>query len=345
MVCFVSTSYASTPASQLLKRLAKLEKRGIMIGHQDDPLYGTTWKWERNRSDVKDVCGDWPAVMGFELGNLELDSARNLDGVPFDRMREEIQNQYARGGVITISWHASNPTTGKNAWDPKGRAVGKALQLGSKENMLLNEWLDRVADFLLSLKTADGKPIPVIFRPWHEMSGGWFWWGKDSCTPEEYQQLYRITIDHLRDRGLAKQCVWAYSPGGTPNETVENFMKFYPGDDYVDIIGFDMYGNDDKEKYVNDMQQELKVVCQVAKEHKKIATVAETGSRNTPDPVWFTTGMWKAVKDFPVSYVLLWRNAWDQPLENFGPAPEKACAEDFRQLYKEPRSLFVKDIQ
>lgn len=53
-----------------------------MMGHQDDPFYGTTWKWEYGRSDVKEVCGDYPAIMGFELGRLELDSTRNLDGVP-----------------------------------------------------------------------------------------------------------------------------------------------------------------------------------------------------------------------------------------------------------------------
>ena len=202
--CLVLPATASTPASALHKRLLKLQKRGIMIGHQDDPFYGTTWKWDRGRSDVKEVCGDWPAVMGFELGNLELDSARNLDGVPFDRMREEIRNQYERGGISTISWHPTNPTTGKNAWDPSGRPVGKILTPMTTETETFDLWLNRVARFILSLKTSDGKPIPVIFRPWHEMSGGWFWWGKDSCTPEEYQKLYRRTIDHLRKSGITQ---------------------------------------------------------------------------------------------------------------------------------------------
>lgn len=57
-----------TPAQQLIKRLVKLQKKGVMVGHQDDPVYGTTWKWDKGRSDVKDVCGEYPAVMGFELG-------------------------------------------------------------------------------------------------------------------------------------------------------------------------------------------------------------------------------------------------------------------------------------
>lgn len=60
----------NTPACQLLDRLKKLQKRGIMLGHQDDPVYGTTWKWDEGKSDVLLTTGDYPAVMGFDLGKL-----------------------------------------------------------------------------------------------------------------------------------------------------------------------------------------------------------------------------------------------------------------------------------
>ena len=102
---------ATTPAQKLIKRLQKLQLKGIMIGHQDDPVYGHSWKWERGRSDIKEVCGDYPAVMGFDLGKKELGWDKNLDAVPFDRMREEIIAQYERGGIITLSWHPDNPVT------------------------------------------------------------------------------------------------------------------------------------------------------------------------------------------------------------------------------------------
>ena len=61
-----------TPAQQLIGRLQDLQKKGVMFGHQDALFYGTTWKWEYGRSDVNDVCGDYPAVLGCELGGLEL---------------------------------------------------------------------------------------------------------------------------------------------------------------------------------------------------------------------------------------------------------------------------------
>lgn len=69
---------SDTPAGQLVARLQAICRQGIMIGHQDDPVYGRSWKWDRDRSDVKDICGSYPAVMGFELGALELGEAKNL---------------------------------------------------------------------------------------------------------------------------------------------------------------------------------------------------------------------------------------------------------------------------
>lgn len=177
-----------SPAEQLKQNLLKWQQKGYLFGHQDDPVYGTTWKWDYDRSDTKAVCGDYPALMGFDLGKIELGSDVNLDGVPFNRMREEIINQYNRGGVVTISWHPYNPVTGSNAWDTGGDAV-KAVLAGGAQYEKFQSWLSVVAKFLNSLVTPDGRKIPVIFRPWHEMSGSWFWWGAKSCTEDEYKQL------------------------------------------------------------------------------------------------------------------------------------------------------------
>lgn len=98
-----SVAASRQPAIKLINRLAQIQKQGIMIGHQDDPMYGCSWSWEEGRSDVKEVCGDYPAVMGFDLGDMELGKDKNLDGVPFDRMRKEIVKQHERGGIVTLS--------------------------------------------------------------------------------------------------------------------------------------------------------------------------------------------------------------------------------------------------
>lgn len=330
-----------SPAQQLLERLTKLQSRGVMIGHQDDPMYGIAWSWERGRSDVKEVCGDYPAVMGFDLGKMELGSSENLDGVPFSRMREEIALQHQRGGISTLSWHPWNPATGEKAWDPSGQAVTKILP-GGALNAKFCIWLNCVAAFIKSLQTPDGQRIPVIFRPWHEMTGDWFWWGSKSCTTEEYKQLYRYTHDYLLEKGC-DNIVWAWSPGGGDQN---EYLKHYPGNEYVDVLGVDTYQFDDNpDAYQATVRRDLQRMTEAAKQTGKLAAFTETGCQNVQDATWFTRVLLPMLKEQPLSYVLVWRNAWDQPKENYMPAPGRPTAADFVDFYNDPLTLFSKDIK
>ncbi|MDE5812722.1 MAG: hypothetical protein K2H72_00405, partial [Muribaculaceae bacterium] len=114
----VSDNEAITPAASLIVRLDSTSKSGrFFFGHHDDTAYGHTWKYEKGRSDVKDITGEYPGLMNWDLGMIELDSARNLDGVPFGFIAEEIIAQDARGGINAISWHPRNPISGGDSWD------------------------------------------------------------------------------------------------------------------------------------------------------------------------------------------------------------------------------------
>ncbi|MBP7556188.1 MAG: beta-mannosidase, partial [Chitinophagaceae bacterium] len=99
---------ATPAAKRLFAGLDRLSKTHTLFGHQDALAYGVGWKGISGNSDVKIVTGDYPAVYGWDLGHLELDSARNLDGIPFTKMREYIREGYDREAVITISWHLRN---------------------------------------------------------------------------------------------------------------------------------------------------------------------------------------------------------------------------------------------
>lgn len=341
----VSVLAVRTEALRLIQRMAKLQRKGIMIGHQDDPVYGCSWKWEEGRSDVKEVCGDYPAVMGFDLGEIEKGKENNLDGVPFKRMRQEIIRQYDRGGIVTLSWHPNNPATGKNAWDATGDAVTQILP-GARLHTQFNGWLLKVCSFIRSLKTKAGKPIPVIFRPWHEMSGGWFWWGEGHCTVSQYKQLYRYTVNFMK-RHHCDNIVWAYSPNlADEKETVAHYEKYYPGDDVVDLLGIDIYQREpDNAQYQQWLHDELSVVASVGEKHKKLIALTETGYNNVPDSTWFTKCLLPVLKQYPLCYVLFWRNAWDNPTENYIAAPGKASESDFREFYQDSSTLFARDVK
>ena len=98
-------------SNTLLENIKLSAEKGYMLGHHDATIYGIGWENEEGRSDVKSVCGDYPAVISFDLGHIEHKSEKNLDNVSFEKIRKEIINQYKRGGLISLSWHLDKPVT------------------------------------------------------------------------------------------------------------------------------------------------------------------------------------------------------------------------------------------
>lgn len=337
----------SAEAQTLLAKMKAIsDANTFMFGHQDDTAYGHSWKGygeeaaADGRSDTRDVCGEYPGVIGFDLGHLELGHKQNLDGVPFDKMRREIIAQYERGGVVTLSWHLDNPLTGGDAWDYHDKGTVASILPGGEKHDEFMTRLGRVADFLASLVTKDGVKVPVLFRPWHEHTGSWFWWGQDICTTEQYKALWRMTYDFMQQRGLTN-LLWAYSPGAEPR-TQEQYFERYPGDDIIDVVGFDTYQGRNREDYVQTMARCLTLVTSCAQAHGKVAAVTETGYETTPDPTWWTGTLLPALGDAQVAYVLVWRNAWDRETHHYGIYPGHESEADFKEFYKNPRTVFVK---
>lgn len=318
-----------------------------MFGHQDDPFYGIGWEYEPGRSDVLESCGDWPAVMGFDLGGIEMGDSKNLDSVPFDRIREEIRNHHRRGGVITVSWHPRNPITtdtagvwpAGTAWDATDGVVTAILTPGPTHDLFLN-WLERVRTFLSSLTDDAGQPIPLIFRPWHENNGAWFWWGNTHCTPDEYRALYFLTQDYMRD---LKALSWSYSPNLDGDMTEDTFLRWYPGDERIDLIGLDAYQWGTEEDFVRQTRANLDMLSAFGAQHHKPIALTECGFRSVPDPTWWDRVLLPILADYPLTYALVWRNAENG--EHFGPVPNTESAEHFRNFFNSPYTLFLHDIQ
>lgn len=339
---------ATKETKALHRRLFKLMDKGIMLGHQDDLAYGHGWYKENGRSDVKSVAGDYPAVIGWELGHIELGAAYNLDSVYFSDMKHYIRDTYRRGGITTASWHADNIVTGKTAWDcsPDDQVVSKILSGGENHEQYL-KWLDRVADFFLDLKDDKSKLIPVVFRMYHEHTGAWFWWGNMQCTPEQYKQLWVMTVRYLRDTRHVHNLIYAYSPATVKDK--EEYFSRYPGDDYVDMIGYDCYAftkDGGMEKYKKEMDLNLKIVTDYAKGSGKIPTIGETGHETLEYPNYFTQVLYPVISRYKISWVLFWRNAWSPQLPNhyYVPFAGHPATEDFNRFVAKERILMNSDI-
>ena len=324
----------------LYRNLLGLQTKGIMFGHQDDLPYGNGWMYEEGRSDVKDVCGDYPAVYGWELGHIELGAPYSLDSVDFGKIRELITVAYNRGGVNTISWHLNNPFTGGTSWDISSKEVVKSILPQGPKHALFIEYLDKLADFMLSLKTDDGQYIPIIFRPFHEHTGSWFWWGKNLCTADDYKALWRFTVTYLRDTKNIHHLLYAYSTDRFSNEN--DYLERYPGDDVIDILSFDLY--DRGAEFPGMLKNCATILTKLAAEKGKIAAVSETGGPIAKQTEWWTKSILETLRPFNLSYVLVWRNPWNKPKEAFGPYKGHPSSEDFIRFYQDPKTLFQKDI-
>ena len=327
--------------SALMARLQDNIDKGVMMyGHQDDLMYGHTWRVDQDeaeflRSDVMEVCGKYPAVYGLDLGGIELGSEQNLDDNYFAAMRASAIAHHQRGGVVTFSWHPRNPLTEGDAWDVSSKEVVASILEGGSRHDLFIGWLGRVADYIESFKTSDGQMVPIIFRPWHEHTGSWFWWGRDLCSVEEYKALWKMTFDYLSgERGL-RNLIWSYSPGAG-GVTEEIYMERWPGDEMVDMIGIDCYQYSTSEVFIADLANALDIMKKISAEHGKMMAVTEVGYEGIPQADWWTGTLYEALKDYPLAYVLTWRNACDKPEHFYAPFPGHLSADDFKAFAAMP---------
>jgi mannan endo-1,4-beta-mannosidase len=341
---------ATRETVNLFSSLYKLQSGGVMYGHQDDLMYGSTWWYLPEGSDTKDFTGDYPAVAGFELGHLELGHERSLDSVSFAEIAEQIKVHYKRGGVITISWHPDNPLTmqdpasksrrqGGTAWDVSSKEVVASILPGGTNHELFNIWLERLALFFIGLKDDDGTPIPFIFRPYHEHSGSFFWWGTDICTYQQYSDLWRYTVNYLRDKKNIHNILYAYNTDRVTS--LEQYMRGYPGDDIIDMLSLDMY--DRGEKFGGELDNALAFVTAEAIKRNKLTALSETGGRRGMAD-WWSKVLLPVVSKYPAGYVLTWRHAY-RPSFARGNSAMKPFPDDFMNFYNSPRTIFLKEIQ
>jgi mannan endo-1,4-beta-mannosidase len=344
----LSDKNATPETVNLYQNLILLQEKGFLFGHQDDLAYGVKWRYEDGRSDIKDVTGDYPALYGWDLGGIEHQKSNNIDGVPFKKMKNWIKEIYDRGGVSTISWHMDNPLTMKNSWDTTPGSLRSILPNGEKHQLYLS-WLDQAAQFLGNLKGSDGKKIPILYRPFHELTGNWFWWCKNNATPEEFKEIWRFTIHYLRETKKINNLIIVYNTADFKSK--EEFLEYYPGDDVVDVLSFDKYQYTNPvtdSSFITEVQNQLKIMNEVAVEHLKPMAIAETGYEQIPYENWWTKPLTEAIGNYKISFVLLWRNhGWqeqEKKMHYYAPYKGQLSEKDFREFYNSPKTFFQKDI-
>ncbi len=203
--------------------------------------------------------GKYPAMNGYDYGHLAYSPANWIDYSDIS----PVKDWWDMNGLVSIGWHWNVPVSQGSEelafYSDKTRfSIDNAVIDGTYENDIIKADLEKLSNYILLLKN---EGIPVLWRPLHEAAGGWFWWGKNS---ESYKKLWIIMFETFQSKGL-NNLIWVWT-----TETNDN--DWYPGDNYVDIIGRDIY-NLTSAKDINEQFQKITETYP-----DKIITLSECGS-------------------------------------------------------------------
>jgi mannan endo-1,4-beta-mannosidase len=312
----------------------------MFFGHQDATGYGVGWSNDDDRSDVKDVSGSYPALGAWGLAGIS-------NGQDYSRDKYRVEKFYNLGGLNTYEWHCGDPYNGKfyQTEVPAGRNIVADILPGGPKHDWLKTQLKNVAVFFKDLKGENGESVPVIFRPWHEHTGNWFWWGTGNCSKQEYIDLWKFTKSYLNDSCQVHNLLFAYSPDRFSTKTA--YLDRWPGDNIIDIMGFDDYwdlrhNNTDMAAFTNS----LTLLGEMAEEKGKVCALTEVGQEKIETINWYTQTLLKGIltneKTKKVAYACVWRNA--NATHHYAPYPGHPAENDFISFYNHDFTVFMNDV-
>ncbi|MGX5697935.1 glycosyl hydrolase [Agromyces soli] len=352
----IADTGATAQTRSLFAFLRDQQGQGALFGQQ----HATDYAIGGGLSDAYDVTGDYPAIFGFDT--LVIDG-REKPGVSgdspeqnADRLGAAFVDADARGAIPTLSAHLSNFATGGNYDDVSGRVVSRILP-GGVDNADFREYLDLIARAAGAAERPDGTLVPVIFRPFHENTGSWFWWGAAHATPGEYKEIFRYTVEYLRDVKGVHNLLYAFSPNGVLNGDAARYLETYPGDEWVDVLGYDSYENsnaaDDSSAWITTTVDDLGMIAEIAESRGKIAAFTEFGRNGdrtiTPSgnkSLSYFTDLAEALEGDPdasrIAFMLTWANFGGGQI--YVPPIGHEMAGDFAAFEADPFTLFVSDL-
>jgi mannan endo-1,4-beta-mannosidase len=248
---------ASPEVRKVMSFLASESGKHILSGQQDMTWRDSTSMIER----VRAMTGKYPAIQGFDFLNY-VGAMAGSSGLS---QTEEAIAWWKRGGLVAFCWH----------W-----RVGKAKEFyANRTDFRVNldpqsaEYASMIADIDViasELKKLEAAGVPVLWRPLHEASGAWFWWGASGATA--YKGLWNLVYDRLVKRHKLSNLIWVWNGQGE---------EWYPGDGTVDVIGWDLYGGD--RQYYAWKDTWLRAQGCVKGTQAKIVALSENGVIPDPD--------------------------------------------------------------
>ena len=220
-----------------LRFLYELESKEVVLsgqnlGHGNDNVTGAYYKYAHR---LHEKSGHWPALFGVDYG---------YDDIPpfLNSANRILEKHFTHGGLVTVSMHPKNPWQNSEVGDREIGTYRELLTPGTRPNRNYRRQLDHVAKGLARLR--DNRVV-VLWRPFHEMNGGWFWWCPNQNGEWPSPNLFRaLWIDLFRYFTVEKKLdnlIWVYAPAVQKGDGEKSAIEYYPGDKYVDVVGLDWY--------------------------------------------------------------------------------------------------------
>lgn len=376
------------------------ESDSVIFGHQND-THHKAGSGDTN-SDTKDVTGSISGVVGIDTlsltGNEATEVGANWDTPQSERVAvvaKLTREAAAEGALITLSAHMPNfdlidqrvkafeakggdtsdtlgywvaedgtKTYNFSGYTPNtvsGNVVARIMP-GQDLNYLYTAYLDMIAEYA---KAVEGDGITILFRPLHENTGSWFWWGAAQCDEQSYINLYRYTVDYLKETKGVHNMLYVYGPGSEAENTTE-YAARYPGDAYVDMVGYDMYHStptaDNEATYLANIHRQNEILKSFATAHNKLYAITETGVANDSKALlkkdnevkdWYMQLLDQISADGGICYFLVWAN-WGENDAFYTPFVKSfnedgslhghEMLDEFIKFYNDGRSVFASDM-
>lgn len=265
---------ASDEAKRLMHYLCDVYGTNFLSGQ-----YCENGKFGKEMVLIEKETGKYPSILGLDLTYY---SPSGLEHGQTSQAITHAINYWNDGGIVTFCWHWLAPTEYQtDLWYKAFRSEATNIDLEKIMNgedeagyQLLLRDIDAIAE---QLKVLQEEGVPILFRPLHEASGGWFWWG--ASGPEAYKKLYMLLYQKLVEEHKLNNLIWVWNGQDA---------EWYPGDDYVDIIGEDIYPG---EQVVTSQIATYLRATRYSKEHKMVI-LSENGCLFDPDRAKFDGAMW-----------------------------------------------------
>ncbi|MCI1779121.1 MAG: glycoside hydrolase family 26 protein [Bacteroidales bacterium] len=265
---------------------------------------------ETNEADwVYEKTGKYPAITCFDFIN----STRDYFWAPsYDELITNAEQWWNNGGIVACMWHWRDPSGVTDQFYCQSDNdeyttfdAAKIFDTSSDEYKAIISDIDTIAGYLKQLQE---KGIPVLWRPMHEAEGSyrwgaWFWWGNGTGDrAADCVQLWKVLYDRLVNYHKLNNLIWVWTVSLDNSDYLwyDDIKKWYPGDDYVDFLGIDIY--DDNVKHGSHIDFFKKVAS--LGNYKKMVTLAETGYIPDPDEMLSNGDKW--------SYFMTWNGDYTE---------------------------------